>query len=229
MWLPQNNTFIRQCNLFAYRKYMSTHSTVCCQPPGMILMRNINGRCPENMLVLVSIASRDMVAAILFNFCEDDSITYSAYVLWLLNTAISLDHRDLKSCFANLTSLIQLTNRLEKMCSYLIDVHFSLIQFTYHPKYTFSPVFFFKFPVFSRPGSLSFRIPGFPGIVGTLTQLYHNDTQTYRLCTMMTMSNVECLLDKCYNIYINIYISIYQYISRSIHHCFYNAINSPTL
>ncbi len=69
MWLPQNNTFICQCNLFAYRKYMSTHSPVCCQSPRMILMRNINGRCPENMLVLVPIAYSDLVAAILFNFC----------------------------------------------------------------------------------------------------------------------------------------------------------------
>ncbi len=65
----QNNTFIRQCNLFAYHKYMPTHSQVCCQSPGMILIRNINGRCPENMLVLVPIISRSMVAAILFNFC----------------------------------------------------------------------------------------------------------------------------------------------------------------
>ncbi len=64
-----NNTFIRQCNLFAYSKYMPTHSPVCCQSPGMILMRNINGRCPENMLVLAPIASWAIVAAILFNFC----------------------------------------------------------------------------------------------------------------------------------------------------------------
>ncbi len=70
MWLPPNNTFVCQCNLFAYdHKYMPTHSPVCCQSPGMILMRNINGRCPENMLVLVTIAYWSMVAAILFNFC----------------------------------------------------------------------------------------------------------------------------------------------------------------
>ncbi len=68
-YFPQNNIFTRQCNLFAYRKYMPTHSHLCCQSPGIILMRNINGRCPENMLVLVPIASQAMVAAIVFNFC----------------------------------------------------------------------------------------------------------------------------------------------------------------
>ncbi len=65
----------------------------------MILMRNINGRCPENMLVLVPIASRAMVAAILFNFS-------------VCCATISLDHRDMKSYFADLTSLIKLTNRV---------------------------------------------------------------------------------------------------------------------
>ncbi len=69
MWLPQNNTFIHQFNLFAYHKYMPTHSPVCCQSPGMILMGNINSRCPENMPVLVPIVSQAMIAAILFNFC----------------------------------------------------------------------------------------------------------------------------------------------------------------
>ncbi len=68
MWHPQNNTFIRRCNLLAYGTYMPTHSPVCCQSQEMILMRNIKGRCPENMLVLVPIASQAMVAAILFNF-----------------------------------------------------------------------------------------------------------------------------------------------------------------
>ncbi len=92
--------------------YMPTHSPVCCQSLGMILIRNINGRCQENMPVLVPIAHRDMVAAILFNFVEDDSITHSAYVEWLPITVISLDHRDLKSCFVDLTSLIQPTNQL---------------------------------------------------------------------------------------------------------------------
>ncbi len=73
-------------------------------------MRNINGRCPENMLV--PIASRAMVAAILLTFVEDDSINHSMYVVQLPTTAISLDHRDLKSCFTDLTSLMKLTNRV---------------------------------------------------------------------------------------------------------------------
>ncbi len=49
--------------------YISKHSSVCCQSPGMILMRYLNGRCPENMLELVQIESRSMVAAIIFNLC----------------------------------------------------------------------------------------------------------------------------------------------------------------
>ncbi len=42
--LPQNSTFICQCNLFAYPKYKHMHFPVCCQPLEMILMRNSNGR-----------------------------------------------------------------------------------------------------------------------------------------------------------------------------------------
>ncbi len=61
VWFPQNNTFIHQCNLFAYHKYMPTHS---CK---LSITRNYFRKFPENMQV--PIASHDMVAAILFNFC----------------------------------------------------------------------------------------------------------------------------------------------------------------
>ncbi len=75
-------------------------------------MRNINGRCPENMLVLVPIASRQCLLPFYLTFVEYDSINHSMYVVWLPTTAISLDHRHLKSCLADLTSLIKLTNRV---------------------------------------------------------------------------------------------------------------------
>ncbi len=57
-------------------------------------MRNINGKCPENMLVLVPIASQSMVVAIFFylTFVEDDSINHSTYIVLLPTAAISLDH-----------------------------------------------------------------------------------------------------------------------------------------
>ncbi len=140
MWLLQNNTFVCQCNLFAYRKYMPTHSPVCCQSPRMILMRNINGICPENMLVLVPITSQAMFAAILFNFCGR----------WLDQpiTAISLDHWDLKSCFTNLTSLIQLTNQLWEYVANWLTFNSAQFNSLIAPKRRFFPVFrvFFQIP-----------------------------------------------------------------------------------
>ncbi len=101
MWLPQNNIFICQCNLFAYCKYMSTPSPVCCQSPGMILMRNINGRCPENMLVHPG----PWLPSILLTFVEDDSITHSAYVdLMSLIQPTNL----IKRCFSRFFAFFQI-------------------------------------------------------------------------------------------------------------------------
>ncbi len=130
--------------MFAYRKYMPTHNSVS-QSPGIILMRNINGRCSENMLMLVPFTFRAMVVIILFNFCWR----------WL-------DHR-FSVCCAVVNYMNVLRTCVENMCSYLIDFQFSSIQFTYCPKKTFFPVIlvlfqiltlfpnrgpFFEFPVF---------------------------------------------------------------------------------
>ncbi len=159
MWLPPNNTFIQQCNLFPYHKYISKHSSVCCQATGIILMRNINGRCPENMLVLVSIASSQWLLSFYLTFVEDDSINHSTYVVRLRTTAISLDHWDLKSCFTDLTLLIKMTNRYKRTHSCSVDMITSQINSFIAPKRRFSWVFFLQIPGL---GGISFKFPVFP-------------------------------------------------------------------
>ncbi len=81
MWLPPNSTFLNQINLFAYPQHILTHIPVCCQSPVMILMRNTNDRCQENMLILI--ASQAMLTAMLA--CVEDvySVTQPVCVAWL--------------------------------------------------------------------------------------------------------------------------------------------------
>ncbi len=75
------STFICQSNLFASRQHMPMHICVCWQPPAMILMGNINGRCPQIRLLPVIFWA--MVTTIL-GFVEDvDSVTQSDCVAQL--------------------------------------------------------------------------------------------------------------------------------------------------
>ncbi len=88
---------------------------------------------------------------------EDDSINHSTYVVRLPTTAISLDHRDLKSCFADLTSLIKLTNQVWEHIA--VRLTWSLLRLIHlsPPKDAFPGfwgVFSFKFQVFSWPGDI---------------------------------------------------------------------------
>ncbi len=115
--------------------------------------------------------------AFYLTFVEDNSSTQSAYVVWFPITAISLVHRDLKSCFADLMLLIQPALRT---CSCLIDFQFSSIQFTYHPKKMFLFVFrvFFQIPGLFLTGRPFFfnsqfsRYRGNPGSTVRINKLY---------------------------------------------------------
>ncbi len=156
---PPNNTFIRQCNLFSYHKYMPTHSPVCCQAPGMILMRNINGRCPEHLLVLVPITSRSMAAAILFHFCGrwlDQPFNVCCAVANYSNWTGSSKPEKLRRWF-------DVTDKVDQSFFFNIAVRltWSLLRLIHlSPQKDIFPsfcwFFFFKFPVFSWPGSLFF-------------------------------------------------------------------------
>ncbi len=136
---PQNSTFLCPYKLFADLKYMPMNIPGCCQPSGMILIKNTNGRQAEN--TLIPIAFWAMVAA----------ISWWRFRLSYLNI--------LFCTFANHTKLVWTI--VLRTGSYLNDIRFSSIQFIYHSKkkrsFSWFMVFYFQFPFSYQTRKTLFR------------------------------------------------------------------------
>ncbi len=105
-------------------------------------MRNINGRCPENMLILI--ASQAMVGCQHFVFVEDvDLVTWPACVPRLPITANYSGYLRLEEILHRFVITHSVDQLALRTGSYLIDIQFSLIHLSLKKQH-FSHLFVFS-------------------------------------------------------------------------------------